>query len=131
MLGPLLAHRGPSVRLTARFAGRPRATRPIHMTIPRLMVLRALLRDPTRERYGLDVAREAGLEPGSIYPILVAFENTGWLTSRAEDVDASVEGRPRRRYCRLTAEGIDAGRTALDAAARRRRPRPADGELAW
>lgn len=101
------------------------------MTIPRLMVLGALLQDPARERYGLDVALEAGLEPGSVYPILVAFENAGWLTSRVEEVDASVEGRPRRRYYRLTAEGIDAGRAALDTAARRRRPRRAGGELAW
>jgi DNA-binding PadR family transcriptional regulator len=101
------------------------------MTIPRLMVLRALLQDPARERYGLDVALEAGLEPGSVYPILVAFENARWLTSRAEDADASTVGRPRRRYYRLTGEGIDAGRAALDAAARRRRPQRAGGELAW
>ena len=101
------------------------------MTIPRLIVLQALLQDPARERYGLDVALEAGLEPGSVYPILVAFESAGWLTSRVEDVDVRAEGRPRRRYYRLTAGGVDAGRAALIAAARRRRPRGAGGELAW
>jgi PadR family transcriptional regulator len=101
------------------------------MTIPRLLLLRALLSEPARERYGLDLALEAGLEPGSVYPILVAFENAGWLESRAEEIDASEAGRPRRRYYRLTAEGIAAGQAALDAAARKRRPRSAGGELAW
>ncbi|MGI5185027.1 hypothetical protein ACQEVZ_53120 [Dactylosporangium sp. CA-152071] len=49
----------------------------LRMTTPRLLVLRALLDDPARERYGLDLATEAGLEPGTIYPILVAFEGAG------------------------------------------------------
>jgi PadR family transcriptional regulator len=98
------------------------------MTVPRLLLLRALLDDPARERYGLDLALEAGLEPGSVYPILVAFENAGWMRSRLEDVDASEVGRPRRRYYRLTADGIEAGRAALE---RKRRPRAVGGELAW
>jgi DNA-binding PadR family transcriptional regulator len=97
------------------------------MTLPRLLMLRALLADPARERYGLDLALEAGLEPGSVYPILVAFENAGWLESRVEDIDASGAGRPRRRYYRLTAEGISAGQAVVA----QRRPRAAGGELAW
>jgi PadR family transcriptional regulator PadR len=97
------------------------------MTVPRLLMLRALLEDPSRERYGLDLAGQAGLEPGSVYPILVAFENAGWLESRLEDVDASEAGRPRRRYYRLTAAGIEAGRAALA----RKRGLAANGELAW
>ena len=55
----------------------------LRMTTPRLLVLRVLLDEPAQERYGLDVARTAGLEPGTIYPILVAFEGVGWLTSWA------------------------------------------------
>ncbi|MFI5906299.1 PadR family transcriptional regulator [Dactylosporangium sp. NPDC051541] len=100
----------------------------MRMTTPRLLVLRALLADPAQERYGLELAGEAGLEPGTIYPILVAFETAGWLSSREEDVDVHAAGRPRRRYYRLTAAGETAARTALDAAAARRRtanPRPA------
>src|SRR6185437_16654181 len=46
----------------------------LRMTTPRLLVLSALLEDPGSERYGLDLAAEAGIEPGTIYPILVAFE---------------------------------------------------------
>lgn len=98
------------------------------MTIPRLLMLSALLDDPARERYGLDLALQAGVEPGSVYPILVAFENAGWLESRLEDIDVSAAGRPRRRYYRLTADGIEAGRAAL---ARKRPSRAAGGELAW
>ena len=73
---------------------------PLRMTTPRLLVLHAFLHDPGRERYGLDLALEAGLEPGTIYPILVAFENAGWLRSREEDVDPHREGRPRFEECR-------------------------------
>ncbi|WP_410812891.1 PadR family transcriptional regulator [Micromonospora sp. 067-2] len=101
------------------------------MTVPRLLVLRALLDEPECERYGLELAHLVGLEPGTIYPILVAFEAAGWLASRAEDeVDVRVEGRPRRRYYRLTAAGVIAGRAALTARPQRV-PRPGARRLAW
>jgi DNA-binding PadR family transcriptional regulator len=100
------------------------------MTTPRVLALRAFLDDPERERYGLELATEAGLEPGTIYPILVAFENAGWLRSREEDeVDPHLEGRPRRRYYRLTPDGLSAARAAL-ARTRARRVDP-NGKLAW
>jgi PadR family transcriptional regulator PadR len=100
----------------------------MRMTTPRLLVLQALLGSPEQERYGLELAHEAGLEPGTIYPILVAFENEGWLTSRDEQIDIHAEGRPRRRYYVLTATGVTA---AQEATARRRAPRGASGKLAW
>lgn len=100
----------------------------MRITTPRLLVLQAMLGSPEQERYGLELAHEAGLEPGTIYPILVAFENAGWLSSRDEVIDARAEGRPRRRYYRLTADGITA---AQEAMARRRAPRGATGKLAW
>ncbi|WP_239123263.1 PadR family transcriptional regulator [Rhizocola hellebori] len=104
----------------------------LRMTTPRRLVLQALLRDPEQERYGLDLAIEAGLEPGTIYPILVAFEGAGWLSSRNEDEgDAREQGRPSRRYYRLTGAGVTAGREALAASSKRRAARPASGELAW
>jgi PadR family transcriptional regulator, regulatory protein PadR len=74
----------------------------LRMTTPRRLVPQAFMQDPERERYGLDLALEAGLEPGTIYPILVAFEGVGRLSSREEDVDVHAEGRPRRRYYKLT-----------------------------
>src|SRR5690348_6117250 len=103
----------------------------LRMTTPRVLVLQALLDDDHRERYGRDLARQAGLEPGTIYPILVAFETVGWLSSREEDIDVHAEGRPRRRYYQLTATGVTAAREALATATQRRTVRPATGKLAW
>jgi PadR family transcriptional regulator len=101
------------------------------MTTPRLLALRVLLDEPGRERYGLELALEAGLEPGTVYPILVAFESVGWLSSRDEQIDVHAEGRPRRRYYRLTATGVTAGRDALIAARKRRGARTSSRRLAW
>jgi PadR family transcriptional regulator, regulatory protein PadR len=103
----------------------------LRMTTPRALALRVFLDDPDRERYGLDLALEAGLEPGTVYPILVAFETVGWLASREEDIDAHAAGRPRRRYYRLTAAGATAARDALAAVEKRRSARPRAGRLAW
>jgi len=101
----------------------------LRLTTPRLLALHALLDDPEQERYGLDLAQQAGLAPGTIYPILVAFENAGWLASRVEDADPHAQGRPVRRYYRLTALGAGAARAAL--AARHGRRAGATGKLAW
>jgi PadR family transcriptional regulator, regulatory protein PadR len=55
------------------------------MTLPTQLVLRAMLAEPTREMYGLQVCAEAGLPSGTIHPILARFEALGWLESRWED----------------------------------------------
>lgn len=102
----------------------------LRMTTPRLLTVQAFLEDPAREWYGLELAHQAGLEPGTIYPILVAFENAGWLASREDDIDPHLEGRPRRRYYLLTADGIEAAQAWVAAAERKRRC-TAPGRLAW
>ncbi|MEU7905804.1 helix-turn-helix transcriptional regulator [Actinoplanes sp. NPDC049118] len=102
----------------------------LRMTTPRLLALRALLEDPKQERYGLELATQASLEPATVYPILVAFETVGWVSSRTEDIDVHEVGRPRRRYYRLTAAGVTAARDAI--AARERRSAPGHSRrLAW
>ena len=83
------------------------------MTIPTRLVLTALLSDPMREMYGAEIGVAAGLPSGTVHPILARFEGVRWLQSRWEDVNPRVEGRPARRYYRLTAAGIEAARTAL------------------
>lgn len=83
------------------------------MTLPTQLVLRALLEDPAREMYGLEICKVAGLAPGTIHPILARFEGIGWLESRFEDVDPREAGRPRRRYYRLTEGGAQEARDAL------------------
>ena len=77
----------------------------IRLTVQVLLVLQALLRDPGRELYGLELSEETGLLPGTAYPILLRLEDQGWVTSRWEDVNPRAEKRPARRYYRLTAGG--------------------------
>lgn len=83
------------------------------MTIPTQLVLRALLMEPTREMYGLEICSLAGLASGTIHPILARLEGIGWLESRWEDVDPGAVGRPRRRYYRLSSDGTERARNAL------------------
>ena len=94
------------------------------MTIPTQLVLQALLQDATRELYGLQIGEAAGLPSGTVHPILARLEGVGWLESNWEDIDPRTEGRPARRYYRLTAGGVDAARAAL---ARAYRPNRAPG----
>ena len=91
---------------------------PVRMTLQTQLILQALLRDPARELYGLELSEETGLLPGTAYPILLRLENEGWVTSRWEDIDPHAEKRPRRRYYRLTANGA-AQASAAVAGARR------------
>lgn len=83
------------------------------MTIPTQLVLRALLAEPTREMYGLQACAAAGLPSGTIHPILARLERLGWLESHWEDISPEQEGRPRRRYYRLTDDGAERARIAL------------------
>lgn len=84
------------------------------MTLPTQLVLRAMIADPTREMYGLEIAQVAELASGTIHPILARLENCGWLESRWEDLDPHQAGRPRRRYYRLTPDGIVHAARALN-----------------
>jgi DNA-binding PadR family transcriptional regulator len=102
------------------------------MTIPTQLVLRALLAEPSAELYGVEIGRAAGLPSGTVHPILARLEAIGWLASRWEDVDPRAEGRPARRYYRLTADGVELARGALarayGASAGAAWPRPAGEE---
>ncbi len=78
----------------------------LRMTVGVMAVLGALLERSDAELYGLEIVRASGLEPGTIYPILQRLRGAGWVTDRWEDPEpAHTEGRPPRRYYRLTAEG--------------------------
>jgi DNA-binding PadR family transcriptional regulator len=91
------------------------------MTIPTQRVLRALLADVDVELYGVEIGAAAGLPSGTVHPILARLEGLGWITSRWEDIDPSVEGRPARRYYRIDAQGAEAARNALAMAYQARR----------
>lgn len=90
----------------------------IRITLQTLQVLRALLDDPGGEHYGLEISRNAGLPTGSIYPILARLEAAGWAISEWEDVDESTEGRRRRRYYRLSSDGVEFARRQVVEAQR-------------
>jgi PadR family transcriptional regulator PadR len=83
------------------------------MTTQTLAVLSAFLSDPDAEWYGLELAKRARLGPGTIYPTLDRLLKAGWLERRWEDIDPTIEGRPRRRLYRLTGIGAPAARQAL------------------
>jgi PadR family transcriptional regulator PadR len=84
------------------------------MTLPTQLVLRAMIADPTKEMYGLEIGQAAELASGTIHPILARLERCGWLESRWEDLDPHQVGRPRRRYYRLTPDGVAYAARALD-----------------
>jgi DNA-binding PadR family transcriptional regulator len=92
------------------------------MTLQTQLIVQAFLKNPARELYGLELSQETGLLPGTTYPILLRLENEGWVTSRREDIDPSVEKRPARRYYQLTATGAAEASAAIASA---RRPAPA------
>lgn len=88
----------------------PRLT---HATVS---VLRAMLENPGRELYGLEVCAMAGLPTGTVHPILARLEGMGWLVSAWEQVNPKAEGRPRRRYYRLSEDGAMRAQAAVDRA---------------
>ncbi|MGH3694962.1 MAG: PadR family transcriptional regulator [Pseudonocardiaceae bacterium] len=102
--------------------------KPLRPTLQTLQVLRALLDDPSGEHYGLEISKESGLPTGSIYPILARMEVSGLVTSAWEDINEVAAKRRRRRYYRLTSDGLEFARGEVAKAARslaptRRRPR--------
>ncbi|WP_284433040.1 helix-turn-helix transcriptional regulator [Streptomyces sp. TUS-ST3] len=102
------------------------------MTLQTQLVLRALLEEPAKERYGLELCELAGLPSGTMYPILARLEQLGWVDSAWEDPAVHEEtGRPRRRFYRITEDGAGQARKALARSYRaRKQPLPrwvADG----
>jgi DNA-binding PadR family transcriptional regulator len=59
--------------------------------------------------YGFDVIDHTGLPSGTVYPALSRLERDGYVRSDWEDESrAHAEGRPARRYYRVTAPGVKA-----------------------
>lgn len=75
----------------------------IRLTFATAAVLQALY---AGREYGFDIAAVTGLRRGTVYPILRRLEDCGMLAGHWEDADpAHEEGRPPRRYYRLTRAG--------------------------
>lgn len=93
-----------------------RDDRSLRLTAATVAVLRALLVEPTKQTYGLEVVAATGLPNGTVHPILVRLTNMEWLTSEWEDIDAHTEGRPRRRYYQLSELGATHAQAAVHRA---------------
>lgn len=77
-------------------------------------------------RYGLEAMERTGLSSGTVYPALRRLEAAGLLAAEWEDEgEARQDGRPARRYYRVTGEGDRA------LAAARERIRAQQAALGW
>jgi PadR family transcriptional regulator PadR len=84
----------------------------MRVTDATLDVLEVLL-GPDEELYGLKIAKAIGRPTGSVFPILARLEQFGWAISEWELGDPATRG-PRRRFYRLSPEGLTAARSLLD-----------------
>ena len=56
--------------------------------------------------YGLEIVTRTSLPSGTVYPTLGRLKRSGLIKARWEDQrTAERQGRPRRRYYELTADG--------------------------
>jgi DNA-binding PadR family transcriptional regulator len=79
-----------------------------------LIVIAALLDQPSDWRYGYDLSRQTGLKSGTLYPILMRLSDGKWLETRWED--SPQAGRPPRHMYRLSSDGRRWARQELAAA---------------
>ena len=90
-------------------------------------VVLALAKTPTAWRYGYELCQELGLQPGSLYAILVRLADRGLLETTWET--NAPAGRPPRHLYRLTGSGralateLAAAPQQSTAALRRSEPR--------
>lgn len=94
----------------------------VNITTTVAAVLRAFLDDLSQPRYGVELMQRTGLPSGTLYPILARLERAGWLTSHREDIDPATEGRPARRFYRISNHGAQAARIELAALSDQLRP---------
>lgn len=90
-----------------------------------IAILGTLMSRPSDELSGADIAKRTNVASGTLYPILFRLEEVGWLTSRWEAGDPKTLGRPRRRYYKISAEGV------RRVAAIRSELTPSSEQLAW
>lgn len=85
----------------------------VRLTQPSLRILATFFREGQKQHSGADISRDLGIASGTLYPILYRLEGVGWLESEWESIDPSEEGRPRKRFYRLTPIGRQKAKAAL------------------
>ena len=75
----------------------------IRKTKQRFRVLQVLAQQ--KVSHGFEIATQAQLQVGTVYGILMAFEEGGYVESRWDESEPS--GRPRKKLYRLTETGVD------------------------
>jgi DNA-binding PadR family transcriptional regulator len=88
-----------------------------------LDILEALLARPSQWHYGYAISRQTSIPSGTLYPILMRLDKSGWLETRWED--APTAGRPPRHLYRLTGNGREWAREELRSAQQREFWKPA------
>jgi PadR family transcriptional regulator PadR len=78
-----------------------------------LRLVSLFAQDPAKRWSGTEITKATRMGSGTLYPLLAKFEAAKWLTPEWENIDPSEEGRPRRRYYKLTAIGARKARNAL------------------
>jgi DNA-binding PadR family transcriptional regulator len=85
----------------------------LRLTQQSLRVLKLFSEDPGTPLAGADIMKATRLASGTLYPILLRFENHGLLESDWESELPTTLGRPRRRFYSITSEGRAVARRAL------------------
>ncbi|MDQ1064617.1 PadR family transcriptional regulator [Streptomyces canus] len=81
--------------------------------------------------YGLELSKMTDLANGTLFPLLERLRQAGWVERYWEQDDiAEEEGRPRRRFFRLTHKGAEKAPLALAAATAATAAAPATGRTA-
>lgn len=64
--------------------------------------------------YGLELSNLSGLPNGTLFPILERLRQAGWVERYWEqDEIAEAEGRPRRRFYKITPKGAELAPQAI------------------
>jgi PadR family transcriptional regulator, regulatory protein PadR len=90
--------------------------RSVELTEATQVVLQALVTEPARPQHGADLLAQTGLSGGKLWPVLARLESVRWLDSGWEAPAEHIQGWPRRRYYRLSSDGLALARGALASA---------------
>ncbi|WP_370381096.1 PadR family transcriptional regulator [Catenulispora sp. GAS73] len=78
-------------------------------------VLQTLVEGFEDDLWGLRICHLTKLPSGTVYPLLARLEDLGWVTTHWENDELSAPRTtgPRRRFYRLTPDGLVAARASL------------------